>query len=302
MRKRNIFILILIVLGFIWALFYLPLFTHVEKKTFPLKSGRLMELLIMPVNYDRWMNKTLRQMHHNSVLKVSTKGTSMAVYTIREKSKSKRFLLSAQPAKTNEAKTDLHLSFKASLWQKMIDFNEEQTAMVNSFSKLENLVKSPLAFYGYDIHEAKVPDSTFLYHAITTTNKDRQKTMQKIFEVLIDYAEQKNAGFNGKRIFHFTREGDDSIRLYGSIGINHPETIPNNSPYPLKRMPFGKNLLVTPFEGPYMRVEQAYAAIEQFKLDHQYISMAIPYHRITAPELSLADSTITRLEVCYPVY
>lgn len=302
MKQHKVVLLVIVLAVILFSALFLFRFTHTRKVMLPLKTDRLMELLIHPTHYHRWMNKQLLEWYKQGSLDISTKGTAACLYRITRNDRHNIFLYTAVPGKKNEAQTDLALSFKVTAWQLLTGWNEEQHAFDKSFTRLEELVKSPLLLYGYDIHPDKVVDSTFIYHAVTTSYSNRKAVMQRLFETLIAYAKERNAGYTGTRIFHFTREGSDSIRLYGSIGILRPDSIAITSPYPLKRMPYGKNLLAAPFEGPYMRVEQVYRAMERYKSDKNMVSMAIPYHKLTGPELSLGDSTVTRLEVYYPVY
>ena len=69
-----------------------------------------------------------------------------------------------------------------------------------------------------------------------------------------------------------------------------------------KKMPFGKNLLVANYHGPYGEVHKAYTALENFKADHRLSSMAIPYQKFLQEGYDFSDDEIVQMKVYYPVF
>ena len=67
-------------------------------------------------------------------------------------------------------------------------------------------------------------------------------------------------------------------------------------------MPFGKNLLVANYHGPYGEVHKAYTALENFKADHRLSSMAIPYQKFLQEGYDFSDDEIVQMKVYYPVF
>lgn len=169
---------------------------------------------------------------------------------------------------------------------------------------LENLrdyMTDTKRFYGYEIQEMKVEDTAFLFSRITVPVAEKRKGMVQLFSKLIAYAEKNEAGYNGTRIFYSMQSGNN-ITLFAGIGVtNAIETSPT-SDIEYKRMPYGKNLLVTSYQGAYGESKKAFEALELFKTDHQLSSMAIPYQKFLSDGYDFADDQVVQLKIFYPVF
>ena len=67
-------------------------------------------------------------------------------------------------------------------------------------------------------------------------------------------------------------------------------------------MPFGKNLLMAVYQGPYGEISKAFTALENFKADHKLSSMAIPYQKFLSEGFDFSDSQIVQMKVYYPIF
>jgi effector-binding domain-containing protein len=119
---------------------------------------------------------------------------------------------------------------------------------------------------------------------------------------LISYAEKRDAGYNGTRIFYAVPYGTEQIMLFASIGVTNRINIPESEEIQYKKMPFGKNLLMATYQGPYGEVSKVYTALENFKSDHKLSSMAIPYQKFLSEGYDFSDEEVVQMKVYYPIF
>lgn len=172
----------------------------------------------------------------------------------------------------------------------------------SSLDSLKQYINSPKKLYGYEVRGELVVDTAFLFSSTKILRADFAKESQALFEMLIAEANKRNAGYNGVRIFHFIDNDSLHRTIYAGVGIvNRVETKPEEK-VQYKMMPYQRNLLVVDFEGEYDKITSAYTALEQFKADYRYVSMAIPFHKYLDPGFGFSGNQRVRMKVCYPVF
>ncbi|MCU0386738.1 MAG: hypothetical protein MUE38_11965 [Flavihumibacter sp.] len=188
------------------------------------------------------------------------------------------------------------------MWDNLRGGNELEKLAIENTNRLEAFTKDIKAFYGYEIRTTNVQDSTLLYGTLVTRKADRATNTVRLFNQLIEYAKTQNAEFNGSAICNFENISSDSVLIKASIGIRNPTAIPATSIYQVKRMPYGKNLLEMDYVGPFGDIPKGYRALEQFRDDHNFKSMAIPYQEYPDPGQPYSDSQQVTLRLYYPVF
>lgn len=172
----------------------------------------------------------------------------------------------------------------------------------SSLDSLGQYMNTPKKLYGYDVRGELVEDTSFLFASKKILRVDFAKESKLLFEMLITEAEKRKAGYNGVRIFHFIDNDRMHRTIYAGVGVvNRVETKPEEK-VQYKMMPYQRNLLVVDFVGRYDKITDAYIALEKFKVDFRYVSMAIPFHKYLDPGFGFSEEQTVRMKVCYPVF
>jgi effector-binding domain-containing protein len=224
-----------------------------------------------------------------------------AVITASYKNKKKKFNFTALTDTLETAFTFINLSYPTTLFNKWFSKSVVEKNAEKSLENLKDYMTDTRRFYGFEISMVPVEDTAFLFSRITVPQNQRREATKKIFEKLLAYAEKRNAGYNGTRIYHTLKSGNE-ITIFASIGVTNAIDIPENSDIEYKRMPFGKNLLVANYQGPFGESDRVYKALELFKTDHSMTSMAIPFQKFLSDGYDFADDQIVQLKVYYPVF
>lgn len=215
----------------------------------------------------------------------------------------KEFLFAASSDSTMES-CKVTLTYKSTLFNKWFNPKTKEL-MKNATRSLENLkdyMEDTRQFYGYQIEQTTVADTSFLFLSATVSVAEKREATKMLFDRLIDYADKKGAGYNGTRIFYSTPYGGNNVMLFASIGVSNRIDIPETEEIQYKKMPFGKNLLMATYQGPYGEVSKVYNALENFKSDHKLSSMAIPYQQFLSEGYDFSDEQIVQMKVYYPIF
>ncbi len=313
---KKIYLLLATVLSvlLIWGLFFYPV--RVTKKIIvPYSMYKSGEQLNNAVNAVKWyipfsVNETsgvsVDKKNHvitwgDHSAKISDITPFSSLIKAKYKGKQQFFSFTALIDSTDGESSEITLSYTCSLFRKwFIKSNLEKNAQ-KSLENLKDYMTDTRRFYGFEIQKTTVVDTAFLFTKEVCTVNERKAVTKKLFEKLIAYANAKNAGYNGTRLYYTIKEGNE-LTIFASIGVASLEETPESGEIEYKEMPFGKNLLVTTYQGPFMQAEKAYQALEVFKKDHNLTQMAIPFQKFMSDGYDFDDNQVVQLKVCYPIF
>jgi effector-binding domain-containing protein len=312
MKKRIIIIVFILLTAFI---LYAALFKTVFHKEIKINSA-------IPVIHReissldkiaRWFepystadtntNKIIKQgslEYTNVTLKITKVVGFSAWYQVDENKRSENLLFEVMPDTGHYA--TVRLSYKNTLWNEIFSTNEIINNAVKSLQNLKDYLADNKKMYGYEVELISVTDTAFLFTSKVVANPAKKASFKNLFESLIKFAELKNLGYNGVRIFYTLPNGKDSIHLFTSIGITKPEDAPYTGDFTLKRMPYMGKLLKSYYQGSFGNVISALDAIAQFQSDNGMNSMAIPFVKLITEGIEFDDSQIIQANALYPVY
>ena len=156
--------------------------------------------------------------------------------------------------------------------------------------------------YGYEVEMTSVTDTAFLFSSKVVLKQEKKTAFKNLYESLIKFAEAKNLGYNGVRIFYMLPYGKDSIHLFTSIGITNTDAVPFTGPFILKRMPYMGKLLMSYYQGSFANTITPLNALAQYETDNDMKSMAIPFIKLITEGIEFDDSQIIQAKALYPVY
>jgi hypothetical protein len=192
------------------------------------------------------------------------------------------------------------LSYTIPRWKHLLG-NDLATDARASLDSLQAFLGNPEKLYGFKLKLEPVSDTSFLFARKTIAKKDFAVETKAIFDMLISEAEKRGAGYSGTRIFHFQDNGGQRT-LFASVGINKDVETKEGDAVSLKKMPYQMNLLTLDYKGLYKDIANAYQALEDYRSDNRYVTMAIPFHKYLQDGYGFDDSTVVHMKVCYPVY
>lgn len=204
------------------------------------------------------------------------------------------------PDTTDSKLTKIVYSYEQSRLPIPGDDLEESAAA--SIDQLGEMLNTTTYVYGHKILTTTVTDSSFLFQSRVVNKLKEADETRKIFDELIAYAEKRNAGYNGVRIFYTQRVSKDEIALFASVGVNNYTPTGPDEKIQYKMMPYGKKLLILDFEGPYGKSKELFSVLEDYKRYNTMVSMAIPFIKYMSPGYGFADSQVVKVRVSYPVF
>ncbi|KYP15559.1 hypothetical protein [Flavihumibacter sp. CACIAM 22H1] len=266
-----------------------------------LSFTRTLEQLQDSNRLNKWFNNHLAN-GKKIQLRQLKKNPLIATYVFSDGKNTQEFNWMAVPEAGNEYFTRLSLQYKTSWWNYITGGNQLEKAALQNTANLEKFTKDIQLFYGYRITTTTVKDSTLLYGSIRVRKEKKGEETYQLFQKLMTYANQINAGPKGSSICNFEKISTDSILIKASIGITKPNQLSASSSFQLKRMPYGKNLLMMEYNGKFGEIDKAYKVLEQFRDDHNFRSMAIPYQEYPVLSKIYSDNDTVTLNLYYPVF
>jgi effector-binding domain-containing protein len=214
----------------------------------------------------------------------------------------KFFLFTIIPDSVNKLLCDVQLSYNSTLFQKWFNKGLLEEQAEKSLDNLKSYMEDNKRLYGFEIERDVVTDTSFLFLRRTVPLSQRQVATKSLFEELISYAQVKGAGYTGTRIYYTQKNDTANITIFASIGISKRLENKIGNVIEYKGMPAGKNLLVATYQGPFADTYKVYTALEQYKADHYFTSMAIPFQKFMNDGYDFADEQVVQLKVYYPIF
>lgn len=210
------------------------------------------------------------------------------------------FNISVIPDKDSVFRSLFLLNYNLPRWKQIFGNSLANDARA-SIDSLQAFLGNPEKLYGFAIQNEPVTDTSFLFAKKTIAKKDFAAETKALFDMLIAEANQRGAGYNGVRIFHFIDNGDQRT-IFASVGIRKDIETKEGDIVSLKKMPFQMNLLTIDYKGLYKDLPKAYQALEDYRSDFRFVTMAIPFHKYLDEGYGFADSSMVHMKVTYPVY
>ena len=214
---------------------------------------------------------------------------------------SSEFLFTARHD-TVDINSIISLVYKTTLLRQLTGGSKLEQDARKSLDNLGALLNDVKAFYGYPMQKIEVEDTSFLTARKTVGPGELQKGRKELFDMLLKAAQERNAGYNGVRIFHPTKKQDGSWSLFAGVGVTKHFDTPEKEPIQYRMMPYKKLLLICDYEGPYYKVEEINTAMKRYLDDHQMVNLAIPFEKIMQDSHDFGDSAIVKLRITFPFH
>jgi hypothetical protein len=243
-----------------------------------------------------------KMVHGNDTLTLTKLSVLQVDFRRSDPKESFDFSISVVPDKDSVHRSYFVLTYNTSRWKAMFGNNRFAKEAEASMDSLNKYLNNPEKLYGFGIRGELVEDTSFLFASKQIHRSKFAEETRALYDMLIAEAQKRDAGYNGVRIFHFTDGSDSSRTIYAGIGVTKRVETKDGEKVSYKMMPYQRNLLVVDYNGVYRDLPKAYTALEKFRIDNRFVTMAIPFHKYLDSGYGFPESKIVRMKVCYPVF
>jgi hypothetical protein len=198
----------------------------------------------------------------------------------------------------------VRVNYESTLWNNLFGGDEITANAKKSLLNLKEYFTDTKKMYGYEIEMTQLQDTTFLFLSNVVPNSKKREGIKNLFDSLIGYAKDKNAGYTGNRIFYYNSADKDSTHLFGGIGILNAPSFADQkaSAIELKRMPYKTKLLVAYYQDAFKNLKNAYEKMEEYTREHNMTVVALPFTKFLTDGYNFADDQVIQAVVCYPIF
>lgn len=174
-----------------------------------------------------------------------------------------------------------------------------ESSMKKIIAALETFVNNPTNAYGMKVEQVRVVDTFLLSQKKVFKTYPSTAEVYEMVYAIKNYLATHNIKEIGYPMLHVEMMGNEQFETMVAIPIDHE--VPNDGAFVFKLMIAG-NILRAEIKGDYKRIKQASEELENYRVEHQKTSPAIPFEMMVTDRLKEKDSSqwITRLY--YPVF
>lgn len=164
---------------------------------------------------------------------------------------------------------------------------------------LESFVNNATNAYGMKVEQVKVVDTFLLSQKrVFKTNPSTEQIYEMVYAIK-NYLQMHQIKETGYPMLHIEMMGNEQFETMVAIPIDHE--VPNDGPFAFKLMIAG-NILRAEIKGGYERIKQASEELENYRVEHQKTSPAIPFEMMITDRLKEKDSSKWVTRLYYPVF
>jgi hypothetical protein len=214
--------------------------------------------------------------HGNDTLTLTKLSVLQVDFRRSDPKESFDYSVAVVPDKDSVHRSYFVLTYNTSRWKSMFGSNQFAKDAEASMDSLNRYLNNPEKLYGFNIRGELVEDTSFLFASKKIHRSKFAEESRALYDMLIAEAQKRDAGYNGVRIFHFTDGSDSSRTIYAGIGVTKRIDTKDGEKVSYKMMPYQLNLLAVDYNGVYRDLPKAYTALEKFRIDNRFVTMAIP--------------------------
>ena len=178
----------------------------------------------------------------------------------------------------------------------------EAVALKNSFSGVLKSLKTHLEtsenVYGYNIQQTSTTDTLLI--AVRTV-AEAYPSMQQVYKLITQlhgYIHANDAQETGYPMLNITPTDNNRFQFMVAVPVNK-ELPPKGNMFPRRMVP--GNFMMLEARGGLNTVDHAMQQLQQYAIDHQRTSMAIPFQVLVTDRIKEQDTTKWITRIYYPV-
>jgi len=165
-------------------------------------------------------------------------------------------------------------------------------------SQLKTYLEDPVNVYGYSITQTSTKDTMLVAVRDSSIGEPGVPQVYKLVNQLKEYAIQNGALQTGYPMLNITPLGNNKFQFMVAVPVN--KELPAKNKFFARRMVPG-NFLMMEAKGGLKTIDDARAQLQQYAIDHQRTSMAIPFQVMVTDRQQEQDTTKWVTKIYYPV-
>lgn len=180
-------------------------------------------------------------------------------------------------------------------YQQALDLKENFSGI---FASLKAYLENPVNVYGHAISQTSTKDTMLVAVRASSTGAPGMQQVYDLVNQLKAYAAQNGATQTGYPMLNTTPLGGDKFQFMVALPVN--KELPAKGSFFARRMVPG-NFMMTEVTGGLKTVDDAIKQLQQYAIDHQRTSMAIPFQVLVTDRQQEQDTTKWITRIYYPV-
>lgn len=172
---------------------------------------------------------------------------------------------------------------------------ENMKSILDSYRNWLSVTKN---IYGFEINHGKIIDSMLITQRVYFPAYPDAKQVDSVFRVLSAYVEDQGGTIVGRPMLNIIEDSANLFNTQFALPVSNP--LEESGNISNKKMFRGNALVMKVDGGPYT-IQKAYEAAEQYKIDHQMVSPAVPFQSIITDRLAEPDTSKWETIIYYPV-
>lgn len=305
---KKIFFLILIVIVFIIASAYLflsPTIKIASIKKSSVKTNAATRYLLEENNWQKWWPSATLFEYNELYFSVQAKKLNSIELQLIYKKDTLPTILQIIPL-TNDS--------TAFFWSsEMVNSNNPFKRWINYFDarhikktldvlvdSLKNHIDKEENVYGFNVMKTKVTDSVLISTKHTFINYPDDEKIAEMVLQLKKYIKTQNATEKNYPMLNIHQLGSSEYEVMVAIATDL--LLPATKEFVPKLVLKGGNILEAEFKGSPSATIKAFEEFENYKLDYQYMSPAIPYQLMVTDRMNDKDTNNWITKFYYPIF
>jgi effector-binding domain-containing protein len=171
---------------------------------------------------------------------------------------------------------------------------------ITDFTKeLKTFLDENKNIYGIHVSQIALKDSLLISTKTILSNTPSVEQVYAEVKKLADYANAQKANATDSAMLHVEKINDKQFQIM--VGLPIDKIIPETNQIKIKRMPYGKSMLVSNIDGGLNTIAWATNQLYTYWIDTKRASPAIPFEMMITNRLVEKDSTKWKTRLFYPV-
>lgn len=167
-------------------------------------------------------------------------------------------------------------------------------------ASLQYALEDVHSFYGFDISTSPSEGKAYLVKKATTSKQNIFTWLPHMFSAIEEW-NKKQGGEQPKTYnISYIPTHKDSVEIMTGIVLS--KTIPGNDSIEYMKIPEKQLLLVGNYEGVYAKKEALYTAMALYMMDNNLPQISAFFERFEPGKIPTSDSSIVKMQLCFPYY
>lgn len=187
--------------------------------------------------------------------------------------------------------------------QRFTNYNESRKLgkdIRNILMRLKGFAENPKNIYNINVIETHVTDAILISTRRSFDHKPDVNDIDSMIRKLRNYIAQNGAVEKNLPMLNVMKFDSNNYMAMTAISVDRE--LPATKEFVPKFMLKGGNILEAEARGGPFTIEKVFNELENYRLDHRYMSPAIPFELLVTDRLKEKDTTKWITKIYYPIY